>query len=75
MEVKGPSDTLSTKQKLWLDYLNRLGLNTEVCYCEVIIFVKKELNYYFILHIYFNLRRQCFCHSDRRGTFEVVSKK
>ncbi|XP_012532751.2 fanconi-associated nuclease 1 [Monomorium pharaonis] len=34
VEVKGPSDTLSTKQKLWLDYLNRLGLNVEVCYCE-----------------------------------------
>ncbi|XP_039306168.1 fanconi-associated nuclease 1 [Solenopsis invicta] len=34
VEVKGPNDTLSTKQKLWLDYLNRLGLNTEVCYCE-----------------------------------------
>ncbi|XP_011641094.1 fanconi-associated nuclease 1-like [Pogonomyrmex barbatus] len=34
VEVKGPGDSLSTKQKLWLDYLNRLGLNTEVCYCE-----------------------------------------
>ncbi|XP_011861441.1 PREDICTED: fanconi-associated nuclease 1-like isoform X2 [Vollenhovia emeryi] len=34
VEVKGPSDTLSTKQRLWLDYLSRLGLNTEVCYCE-----------------------------------------
>ncbi|KAL0099203.1 hypothetical protein PUN28_020048 [Cardiocondyla obscurior] len=34
VEVKGPNDSLSTKQKLWLDYLNRLGLNTEVCYCE-----------------------------------------
>ncbi|KMQ96585.1 coiled-coil domain-containing protein mtmr15 [Lasius niger] len=34
VEVKGPGDSLSTKQKLWLDYLNHLGLNTEVCYCE-----------------------------------------
>lgn len=36
VEVKGPGDSLSTKQKLWLDYLNHLGLNTEVCYCRVI---------------------------------------
>ncbi|XP_029175953.1 fanconi-associated nuclease 1-like isoform X2 [Nylanderia fulva] len=34
VEVKGPGDSLSIKQKLWLDYLNHLGLNTEVCYCE-----------------------------------------
>ncbi|KAG7210360.1 hypothetical protein KM043_011895 [Ampulex compressa] len=34
VEVKGPGDTLSTKQELWLDYLNRLGLNTEVCIVE-----------------------------------------
>ncbi|XP_020291631.1 fanconi-associated nuclease 1-like [Pseudomyrmex gracilis] len=34
VEVKGPGDTLSTKQKLWLDYLSQLGLNVEVCYCE-----------------------------------------
>ncbi|EFN77506.1 Coiled-coil domain-containing protein MTMR15 [Harpegnathos saltator] len=34
VEVKGPGDSLSTKQKLWLQYLNQLGLNTEVCYCE-----------------------------------------
>ncbi|KAG5310603.1 FAN1 nuclease, partial [Acromyrmex insinuator] len=34
VEVKGPNDTLSTKQTLWLNYLNRIGLNTEVCYCE-----------------------------------------
>ncbi|KAL6425458.1 hypothetical protein ACFW04_009559 [Cataglyphis niger] len=34
VEVKGPGDSLSTKQKLWLDYLNHLGLNTEVCYCK-----------------------------------------
>ncbi|XP_018370527.1 PREDICTED: fanconi-associated nuclease 1-like isoform X2 [Trachymyrmex cornetzi] len=34
VEVKGPNDTLSTKQTLWLDYLKKIGLNTEVCYCE-----------------------------------------
>ncbi|XP_067212897.1 fanconi-associated nuclease 1-like [Linepithema humile] len=34
VEVKGPGDSLSTKQKLWLTYLNQLGLNTEVCYCQ-----------------------------------------
>ncbi|XP_018350909.1 PREDICTED: fanconi-associated nuclease 1-like isoform X2 [Trachymyrmex septentrionalis] len=34
VEVKGPNDKLSTKQTLWLNYLNRIGLNTEVCYCE-----------------------------------------
>ncbi|XP_031832687.1 fanconi-associated nuclease 1 isoform X2 [Nomia melanderi] len=31
VEVKGPNDVLSTKQRLWLKYLNKLGLNTEVC--------------------------------------------
>ncbi|XP_076240730.1 fanconi-associated nuclease 1 isoform X2 [Calliopsis andreniformis] len=31
VEVKGPKDTLSTKQRLWLEYLNKLGLSTEVC--------------------------------------------
>ncbi|XP_076680635.1 fanconi-associated nuclease 1 [Andrena cerasifolii] len=31
VEVKGPKDTLSTKQRLWLGYLSQLGLNTEVC--------------------------------------------
>lgn len=31
VEVKGPKDTLSTKQRLWLEYLSQLGLNTEVC--------------------------------------------
>ncbi|KZC05801.1 Fanconi-associated nuclease 1 [Dufourea novaeangliae] len=31
VEVKGPRDVLSTKQRLWLEYLNELGLNTEVC--------------------------------------------
>ncbi|XP_076292519.1 fanconi-associated nuclease 1 isoform X2 [Lasioglossum baleicum] len=31
VEVKGPADNLSTKQQLWLEYLNELGLNVEVC--------------------------------------------
>ncbi|XP_076654635.1 fanconi-associated nuclease 1-like isoform X4 [Halictus rubicundus] len=31
VEVKGPKDVLSTKQQLWLKYLNELGLNAEVC--------------------------------------------
>ena len=31
VEVKGPKDTLSIKQRLWLEYLSQLGLNTEVC--------------------------------------------
>lgn len=31
VEVKGPKDSLSIKQRLWLEYLNQLGLNTEVC--------------------------------------------
>ncbi|KYN02574.1 PREDICTED: fanconi-associated nuclease 1-like [Cyphomyrmex costatus] len=34
VEVKGPKDSLSTKQTLWLDYLNQLELKTEVCYCK-----------------------------------------
>lgn len=31
VEVKGPGDVLSTKQKLWLNYLSERGLNVEVC--------------------------------------------
>ncbi|XP_076183360.1 fanconi-associated nuclease 1 [Ptiloglossa arizonensis] len=31
VEVKGPRDVLSIKQQLWLEYLNQLGLNTEIC--------------------------------------------
>ncbi|XP_034191993.2 fanconi-associated nuclease 1 isoform X1 [Osmia lignaria lignaria] len=34
VEVKGPRDSLSTKQRLWLEYLNQLGLNTELCVVE-----------------------------------------
>ncbi|XP_078035717.1 fanconi-associated nuclease 1 isoform X2 [Augochlora pura] len=34
VEVKGPRDILSTKQLLWLEYLNESGLNTEVCRVE-----------------------------------------
>lgn len=31
MEVKGPGDSLSCKQKLWLQYLQQIGLRAEVC--------------------------------------------
>ncbi|KAK9307123.1 hypothetical protein QLX08_002448 [Tetragonisca angustula] len=31
IEVKGPRDVLSIKQRLWLEYLHQLELNTEVC--------------------------------------------
>ena len=31
-EVKGPGDKLSTKQQIWLDVLQSLGANVEVCY-------------------------------------------
>ncbi|XP_033336560.2 fanconi-associated nuclease 1 isoform X1 [Megalopta genalis] len=34
VEVKGPKDILSTKQLLWLKYLNEIGLNTEVCHVQ-----------------------------------------
>ncbi|XP_031779322.1 fanconi-associated nuclease 1 isoform X1 [Nasonia vitripennis] len=34
VEVKGPGDTLSEKQKLWLQYLERLGIDVEVCHVE-----------------------------------------
>ncbi|XP_046860764.1 fanconi-associated nuclease 1-like isoform X2 [Xenia sp. Carnegie-2017] len=35
VEVKGPNDKLSTKQKVWLDALVRLGAYTEVLYVKV----------------------------------------
>ncbi|XP_067948850.1 fanconi-associated nuclease 1-like [Watersipora subatra] len=35
VEVKGPGDTLSTKQRLWLDYLVRRGANAEVCHVKI----------------------------------------
>lgn len=31
VEVKGPGDSLSCKQKLWLQYLQQIGLRAEVC--------------------------------------------
>jgi len=30
-EVKGPGDTLSSKQSIWLDYLISIGAKAEVC--------------------------------------------
>ena len=32
LEVKGPSDKLSTKQILWLRFLNSVGIPSEVCH-------------------------------------------
>ena len=32
VEVKGPGDRLSTKQILWVRFLNSVGLPTEVCH-------------------------------------------
>lgn len=32
VEVKGPSDSLSEKQCLWINFLNSCGLDSEVCY-------------------------------------------
>ncbi|XP_076763622.1 fanconi-associated nuclease 1 [Xylocopa sonorina] len=34
VEVKGPRDVLSTKQRLWLEYLHELELNIELCLVE-----------------------------------------
>lgn len=34
VEVKGPGDSLSAKQVLWIDYLNKHGLEAEVCHVE-----------------------------------------
>jgi len=34
VEVKGPSDVLSTKQILWIRFLNEVGITTEVCYVD-----------------------------------------
>lgn len=31
VEVKSPKDKLSPKQKLWMDYLRRIGADCEVC--------------------------------------------
>ena len=32
VEVKGPGDKLSTKQILWIQFLNSVGVQTEVCH-------------------------------------------
>lgn len=32
VEVKGPSDRLSQKQQIWLDELQKLGADVEVCH-------------------------------------------
>ncbi|KAJ8679397.1 hypothetical protein QAD02_015184 [Eretmocerus hayati] len=34
VEVKGPGDSLSEKQKLWLQYLEQIGISVEVCLVE-----------------------------------------
>lgn len=36
VEVKGPNDTLSVKQEVWLDYLVSCGAVAEVCHVEAI---------------------------------------
>lgn len=32
MEVKGPNDKLSDKQRVWIDILAKCGADVEVCY-------------------------------------------
>ena len=32
LEVKGPGDKLSTKQILWIRFLNSVGISSEVCH-------------------------------------------
>ncbi|XP_058794807.1 fanconi-associated nuclease 1-like isoform X2 [Phymastichus coffea] len=34
IEVKGPGDILSEKQKLWLQYLQKIGIDVEVCHVQ-----------------------------------------
>ena len=34
VEVKGPTDRLSQKQQIWLDELQKLGADVEVCHVE-----------------------------------------
>ncbi|CAJ0568249.1 unnamed protein product, partial [Mesorhabditis spiculigera] len=36
VEVKGPGDRLSTKQRLWLDFFTNNGVRAEVCYVSAI---------------------------------------
>lgn len=35
VEVKGPNDKPSTKQKLWLSYLQSIGCDVEICHVKV----------------------------------------
>ena len=34
VEVKGPSDKLSAKQRVWIDQLIKVGVDVEVCHVE-----------------------------------------
>lgn len=34
LSPKGPGDSLSEKQMLWIDFLNSVGLPSEVCYVK-----------------------------------------
>ncbi|XP_075217702.1 uncharacterized protein LOC142322470 [Lycorma delicatula] len=34
VEVKGPNDTLSNKQKLWLQNINKFGADASICYVQ-----------------------------------------
>ena len=34
VEVKGPGDHVSSKQALWIDYMNMFGLEAEVCWVK-----------------------------------------
>lgn len=36
VEVKGPTDRLSQKQQIWLDELQKLGADVEVCHVTAI---------------------------------------
>lgn len=39
VEVKGPGDSLSSKQRLWLHYFNTLGVRAEVCHVQGNLFL------------------------------------
>lgn len=36
VEVKGPNDRLSPKQMIWLDELQKLGADVEVCHVAAV---------------------------------------
>jgi len=36
VEVKGPGDSLSPKQMLWIDYLVEIGANVVVCHVAAV---------------------------------------